>query len=55
LLVNLSAPSSLPVGNIDPLKTIEGVVTCLVSAPERWPEYNLYIEDELGREAKAER
>jgi hypothetical protein len=55
LLMNLKSPGSLHVGNIEPLEALEGNLSCRLPTAELRPDFELYIEDDLGREAKAVR
>lgn len=43
------------VGTVEPLQTIEGTISCQISTSQYRPDYDLYIEDDLGRESKAAR
>jgi hypothetical protein len=55
LVVTVKAHSSRTVGTIEPLETIEGTISCEFSSPQHQPTFDLYIGDDLGLEAIADR
>jgi hypothetical protein len=55
LVVTVKGRSSRTVGIIEPLETIEGTISCEIVSAQPQPRFDLYIGDDLGLEAVADR